>query len=346
MICVLACFEGARVLVTGAAGFLGVHLTGRLKRQGCVLFGLDEIESAAPTGFARFMVGDLALEAERCIAELRPDVVFHLAGGASVNDAVRDPDGDFDGSVPATARLLAAAGRAARPPKLVFFSSAAVYGEAEALPVRETDPLCPISPYGAHKAACEALFEHYARIYGLPVAILRIFSAYGEGLRRQFFWDFATRALQAAARGETSVLALGAGDETRDFIHAADVARAACHVALGMGDGPEVQVLNVASGQETAIAAAAERVLAALGLDLEVRFKGAAMAGHPRRWRADVSRLAALGFRPERTLESELPRLAGWIAAQHAAAPARGMRTYPATGQSPPPKHQRRHIAR
>jgi UDP-glucose 4-epimerase len=319
----LACFEGARVLVTGAAGFLGVHLCERLKRQNCVLLGLDEVECAAPAGFARFIVGDLAREAERCIAELAPDVVFHLAGGASVNDAVRDPDGDFDRTVPATARLLAAAGRAARPPKLVFFSSAAVYGEAAALPVREADPLRPISPYGAHKAACEALCEHYARIYGLPVAILRIFSAYGEGLRRQFFWDFATRALQAAARGETSVLALGAGDETRDFIHAADVARAACQVALGMHEAPGVRVLNVASGEETAISAAAGRVLTALGLDLEVRFKGAAMAGHPRRWRADVGRLAALGFKPERTLETELPRLTGWIAAQEATAPAR-----------------------
>jgi UDP-glucose 4-epimerase len=318
----LACFDGARVLVTGAAGFLGVHLCERLKRQDCVLVGLDEVESAAPAGFGRFIVGDLAREAERCIAELRPDVVFHLAGGASVNDAVRDPDGDFDRTVPATARLLAAAGRASRPPKLVFFSSGAVYGEADALPVCETDPLRPISPYGAHKAACEALFEHYARIYGLRVSILRIFSAYGEGLRRQFFWDFAMRALAAAARGETCVLAKGAGDETRDFIHAADVAKAAARVAPGMSDEPGLQVLNVASGEETAISAAAERVLAALGLDLEVRFEGAAMAGHPRRWRADISRLAALGVRPERTLESELPRLASWIVAQQASATA------------------------
>ena len=315
-----ACFEGARVLVTGAAGFLGSHLCARLKRMDCVLIGLDEVESGAPAGFARFIVGDLAHEAERCIAELRPDVVFHLAGGASVNDAVRDPDGDFDRTVPATARLLAAAGRAALPPKLVFFSSAAVYGEVDALPVRVTDPLRAISPYGAHKAACEALFEHYARIYGLNVAVLRIFSAYGEGLRRQFFWDFAARALKAAARGETSVLAKGAGDETRDFIHAADVAKAATHVALGMSDAPSVQVLNVASGEETVIAAAAERVLAALDLDLEVRFEGAATIGHPRRWRADISPLTDLGFRPSRTLDSELPRLMDWIAAQQPAA--------------------------
>jgi len=318
----LACFEGARVLVTGAAGFLGDHLCARLKRLDCVLIGLDEVETAAPAGFAQFIVGDLAHEAERCIAELRPDVVFHLAGGASVNDALRDPDGDFDRTVPATARLLAAAGRAARPPKLVFFSSAAVYGEVDALPVRETDPLRAISPYGAHKAACEALFEHYARIYGISVAVLRIFSAYGEGLRRQFFWDFATRALKAAARGETSVLAKGAGDETRDFIHAADVAKAAAHVALGMADQPGLQVLNVASGEETAIAVAAQRVLAALGLELEVRFEGAATTGHPRRWRADIGRLANLGFQPKRTLEGELPRLMDWISAQQSAAAA------------------------
>ena len=318
----MACFDGAKVLVTGAAGFLGVHLCERLKRQNCVLVGLDEVETTASGGFAQFVVGDLALEADRCVRELQPDLVFHLAGGASVNDALRDPDGDFDRTVPATARLLTAAGRAARPPKLVFFSSAAVYGEVDALPVRERDPRRPISPYGAHKAACETLFEHYARMHGLSVAILRIFSAYGEGLRRQFFWDFATRALDAAARGETSVTAKGAGDETRDFIHAGDVARAATHVALSMGDQPGVRVLNVASGEETAISTAAEQVLAALGLDLEIRFEGAAMAGYPRRWRADVSQLAALRFRAERTLADQLPGLTRWIAAEHAAAKA------------------------
>jgi UDP-glucose 4-epimerase len=315
----LARFEGSKVLVTGAAGFLGAHLCERLKRQKCVLFGIDKIKTPARAGFDRFVEGDLTLEGERLLQEWEPDVVFHLAGPASVSDSMLDPVADFDAAVPMTARLLAAAGRSPVSPKLVFFSSAAVYGEPAALPVCETDPTRPISPYGAHKAACEALFEYYARIYGLRVSILRIFSAFGAGLRRQFLWEFAIRALDARSQGATQVAALGQGDETRDFIHAEDIARAACLIAQSMSSEPHVDVVNVASGEETKIADVSVHLLEALRLDLEPQFQGASLLGYPKRWRADVSRLRALGFNAERTLEDEIPRLADWIALQHRA---------------------------
>jgi UDP-glucose 4-epimerase len=307
---------GETILVTGASGFLGTHLCEHLKRQRCTLIGLDRVGPPSTTAFDRFVIGDLAAESEQCIQTFEPAVVFHLAGGSSVPNSVRDPFGDFERTVPGTASLLVAAAKASKPPSLVYFSSAAVYGEPRALPITEDSPIRPISPYGAHKAACEALLEHYARIHGLRVVILRIFSAYGEGLRRQFFWDLAGRALEAHALGHKQVSVLGAGDESRDFIHASDIASAARLAAECMGDG--LEVYNVASGEETLISWAAERLLRALGLDLEFSFEGVAVPGNPTRWKGDISRLGALGFRPARSLEGRLPELATWIAAERA----------------------------
>jgi UDP-glucose 4-epimerase len=307
-------FSGKKILVTGAAGFLGEYLCKYLKRQGCVVFGLDRDNSHLVGTFEQFVVGELAEAAQPCIRDFEPAVVFHLAGAASVADSMRDPFADFDNSVPQTAKLLAAAVAAARRPDVVFFSSAAVYGEAQSLPIDENCPLRPLSPYGAHKAVCEALLEHYARIYDLQVSILRIFSAYGEGLRRQFFWDFAMRAYEAQACGAGHVSVLGAGDESRDFIHAADVARAACRIAQRRSAG--VDVYNVAAGEETTVSWVAEHLLRRLGLDLEFQFNGLASPGYPRRWRADTRRLEALGFGLERPLASRLPDLAAWIAAE------------------------------
>jgi UDP-glucose 4-epimerase len=309
--------SGKKVLVTGAAGFLGAHLCERLRGEGCRLFGLDRSAHRPNGAFAGYIVGELADEAAGALAAVEPDVIFHLAGAASVPDSVRDPARDFDSTIPGTARLLAAAAKAAAPPRLIYFSSAAVYGEPGGLPIDEAAPIRPLSPYGAHKAACEALLEPYARIHGLPVSILRIFSAYGEGLRRQFFWEVAERALAARGRGEREITLLGTGSESRDFVHAADIARAACLIAERGGEG--TQVYNVAAGEETTIASAAARFLALLAPDLRFSFEGVAVPGNPNRWRADIRRLRALGFELERPLAARLPDLARWIVAARGA---------------------------
>lgn len=232
------------------------------------------------------------------LASTRPSLVVHAAGPASVPDSVADPDLDRRGSVDVTAALLERlAGTAAR---LVLVSSAAVYGDPDRLPVSEDAPIHPISPYGRHRAACEAL----VREAGVPAVILRVFSAYGEGLRRQVLWDICRKALTGP------VELAGTGRESRDFVHAGDVATAVARVAASAEfDG---ETYNVAGGVETTIDQLAHLLVSSLGTRSTISFSATPRAGDPTRWLADVTRIRGLGWEPSVSIEDGARAYAQW----------------------------------
>lgn len=278
-------------LVTGANGFLGQAIARRLEAEGWVVARAGRPEVELPSdAFSRVLV------------ESAPSLVVHCAGPASVANSVDDPRADRRGSVGVLTTMLGELRGLASPPRLLLLSSAAVYGQPTVLPVAETARLRPMSPYGAHRAECEELVA----ASGLPFAVLRVFSAYGAGLRRQLLWDICLKAL---ARAE--ILALfGSGDETRDFVHADDVAAAVAVVARDRGTPA---FLNVASGSETTVRTVAERLLAQLPGDPgRLRFTSGVRPGDPSRWCADVTRLHDLGWSPRVSLDSGLREYARW----------------------------------
>ena len=195
---------------------------------------------------------------------------------------------------------------------LVFFSSAAVYGNPTELPVGESAPVLPISPYGIHKASSEFLLRHYTRVFGLHTSILRVFSAFGPGLQKQLFWDLGERVRQAVALGQKIITMQGTGQESRDFIHARDVAKAALVVGSRSGCAG-CELFNVASGRETTIAEATSLLLRHLAMDLKPVFTGAVRAGEPLNWRADVTKLTAAGFQPDVALSEGIRTVAHWL---------------------------------
>ena len=273
------------VLVTGQEGFLGRHVLAAFTAAGkrVVGAGRPELELAS----VRFAT---------LVRDTRPELVVHCAGPASVSASVEDPDGDRSATLDALGSVLDATGDA----RLVLVSSAAVYGQPAQLPVGEDAPLAPVSPYGRHRVEAEQL----ARDRSIPLAIARVFSAYGEGLRRQVLWDVARRALAGG-----SVELSGTGAETRDFVHAGDVARAIATIAeRAPFDG---EAYNVGTGVETPIARLAELVTRELGGG-EVRFNGVARPGDPERWRADIDRLRGLEFEPSISIEDGAPAYARW----------------------------------
>jgi UDP-glucose 4-epimerase len=222
---------------------------------------------------------------------------------------MEDPAADFRDNAVLTFELLETLRTLAPHCRLLFLSSAAVYGNPSSLPVAETHRTAPLSPYGYHKLQCELLCEEFTRIYGVPTTIVRIFSAYGPGLRRQVVWDICERAFT-----ESDLTLHGTGRESRDFIHASDIARA-LHLLAEKG-GAEADVYNLASGEETTIASLADLLLSALLREARPIFDGRATPGNPLCWRADIGKIGALGFKPAITLEQGLRGVAAWCAAE------------------------------
>lgn len=280
------------VVLTGAGGFLAGHCAAAFRSRDWRVVGVGRSEPpAAQAGTFDEFHRDALQSPEPLAAVLarsRADALVHLAAPASVPQSWRDRRADFEAHVIPTVNMLEAVRAAAPSARVIVVSSAAVYGEPAALPIREDAPLAPISPYGFHKMHQELLLREYVRLHGIRGCIARVFSTYGENLRRLAVWEMTRRALA----GHHDVL--GSGDEARDYLYAGDVAAALAAVAeKAECDG---QAINIASGQEVRIRDLASEIYALAGIDDAPHFTGEAMTGSPARWRADVSRLRALGF--------------------------------------------------
>ncbi len=286
--------DDVRALVTGAFGFLGSAISRRLEEDGWIV-----VRSGRPASDIPSVAFDAQLAAGA-------EVVVHCAGPASVPASIVDPDADRVGSVGVLARLLERLADLPAPPRVVLLSSAAVYGQPERLPVDEEAPLAAISPYGRNRVISESLVHEYSEQTNASATTLRVFSAYGEGLTRQVFWDVCQKATAGGA-----VLLSGTGHESRDFVHAEDVAQAVSILA-GAVPAPH-DAYNVGTGRQTSIAELSRLLLAALGIKTEVIFSGEPRAGDPERWQADIGRLRSLGFEVAVPLETGVRRYAAWV---------------------------------
>ena len=298
------------ILITGAAGFIGRQVVRHFAGLGYKITGVDCVpeENAAWSDgqYYQMSLPDPKLGAllDRC----SPDLCVHCAGRASVALSVSDPLSDFSAGPVMTFELLNALRLHAPRCKVIFLSSAAVYGNPESLPVTESHPSRPVSPYGFHKLQSEIICREFSEVYGLKTASLRIFSAYGSGLRRQVVWDICRKAFSPG------VMKLqGNGTESRDFVHVEDIVRAIDQVA---GKAPLAgEVYNLGSGAETTISTLVKLIFKSLNLERVCEFDGKVPPGTPLNWRADISRLQSLGFKPSISLEDGLASFTAWCKA-------------------------------
>jgi UDP-glucose 4-epimerase len=299
------------VVVTGASGFLGGYLVRALNDAGFGVIGIDRSPPPSPSWFANFYELDVAYAPWSTIFADEPLACVHLAGAASVPYSVAYPFEDFSRLVTPTMAMIN--GLIASPCRchVVLSSSAAVYGNPATLPITEDLEVSPISPYGVHKVVAENLLTHYARLYRFPLTVLRIFSAYGAGLRRQLFWDALRKFVDAERAGTHAVSFFGDGQESRDFVHAADVGLIVA--ALLAQDPPTAPALiNVARGQEVTIHDAVHTLREVSGVDVKITFDGVERTGDPKRWRADVSRLRARHLKCSTDLTTGLREYVEW----------------------------------
>ncbi len=303
-----------RVMISGVAGFIGRNVASHYRQCGYETIGMDIVQQEnAPSFFlTRYFRKDL--EKERIgflLQKYSPRVFIHCAGRASVDLSVIDPDADFRASVPMTFSILDSLRRSAPGCKFIFLSSAAVYGNPRSLPVGEDQPADPISPYGFHKLACELICREFSVIYGLPTAIIRIFSAYGQGLRRQVLWD---TCLKAHKNREVVVLR-GTGNETRDFIHVHDIAQAI--EIVGRNGLLKGETYNLGCGVQISIRKVAELLISAMGMQRRLRFDGVVPRGIPLNWCADIQKIKKIGFAASISPEEGIRKYGKWFLSEN-----------------------------
>lgn len=319
------------VLITGGAGFIGSNLSRALGKGGDRVRILDDL-SIGRTAYLAGVPHDLVRGSLADAAVVRSavggvDAIVHLAARAGIDDSVRDPLGTFEANVAWSVNLLDAA-RLAGVRRFIFASSNAAAGDHEP-PSDETDLPHPLSPYGASKLAIEAYGQAYAATYGLAACSLRFSNAYGPNSLHK---RSVVAAWLRAAIGGQPIEINGDGDQTRDFVHAEDLA-AAVMAALAAPEGDIAgELFQAGTGVETSVAQLADEIARAVGRPLEISH-GPARVGDVARNVARVDKAAAvLGYRASVTLADGLARTAAWFSSALADPELAAIRPHVASG--------------
>jgi UDP-glucose 4-epimerase len=306
-----------RVLVTGGAGFIGSHLVDRLIDAGHEVVILDNFS----TGSIRNLSNSLHRSTFQLVrADIRRiprsiekrlgkvERVVHLAALTSVPQSVKNPASTIQVNVLGTSNVLQAA-KALKAERVVFASSAAVYGAPGVIPISETASLSPISPYGASKAASELYLRSFEASYGIEGVSLRFFNVYGP---RQTSGQYAgvISVFSKQALNHRPLRIFGDGLQTRDFIYVSDVVDA---ILAALEKGFKSRVFNIGSGRETTILELANTIYRIVGSRPAMKFCPP-RSGEIIRSLADISKASnELGVVSKTSLSDGLSRVIRWL---------------------------------
>ncbi len=296
-----------RILITGACGFIGNSICKLFHEKGYDVTGWDIMLRNKAWNLDYVDLLD-EIQVYEKLVQVKPDVIIHCAGSADVSKSVENPDADFRGNVTVTHNLLFAVHKAGMDSiRFIFLSSAGVYGNPSSLPITESMPLNPLSPYALHKVMCENICLYFRKNYGLDAKIIRIFSAYGAGLRKQIFWDMYVKFKKSGALNM-----FGTGEESRDYINVEDLINA---IFLITEKAPEQEVIyNVANGEEITIREAADFFALQCGIESDrIHFSGEKREGDPINWLADISKLKTLGYKKTVDMAEGLKKYVKWV---------------------------------
>ncbi len=307
-------WRGMPVLVTGGAGFIGSHLVENLTAKGAKVVVLDNLRDGFAANLAdstaELVLGDARHtdDVTAVVGRVRPQIVFHLAANASVPGSVAEPAYDFEVNSAGTFVLLEALRKTGCCERFILASSGAVYGQPKEFPIRETAPLRPISPYGASKVNAEVTARMFWDVFGVPTITARLFNTYGPRMARFVVLDF----LRKLQKNPDELEILGDGRQVRDFTFVSDTVQG---LQLLPEHGESGEAYNVSSGKSHSVTDLAHLMLEEMGLAgrTRLRFTGASWAGDALRWEVDISRLAAIGYRPQVDLEAGLRMTVDWF---------------------------------
>ncbi|HXG35528.1 MAG TPA: SDR family NAD(P)-dependent oxidoreductase [Dehalococcoidia bacterium] len=308
-----------RILVTGAAGFIGSHLVQRLRGRGHSLVALDNfdpyydaaskrrnLEEALAGDWSDFVQADV--RDRKLMADLlrkhKVTTVVHLAARAGVRASLEDPQTYFDLNVMGTLALWQAC-HAAGVKRFLFASSSSVYGQVDT-PVTEGSLTRPLSPYGASKAAAESLCQTYAYLSQIDTAVLRFFTVYGPRQRP----DMAIRRFINLIDEGRPVTLFGDGHSRRDYTYVDDIIAGVVAAIEKPLSG--YHVFNLGGGEPVELERVVRLIEKNLGKRATVRYKPAP-PGEPTLTFADISRARQLlGFQPHVSIEQGIERFVRW----------------------------------
>lgn len=292
-----------QILIIGSKGFIGSYCLTYYRNKGHLVFGCDVAVDYIDGMY--FLVDATNANYQEVFKSQHFDVCINCSGAANVQDSIKNPQRDFQLNTTNVFLMLDAIRLLNSSCKFINLSSAAVYGHPKTLPIKEKQELNPISPYGFHKKYAEEICKQFYQQFQISTCSLRIFSAYGPGLRKQLFWDLFKKA------DKNNVIELfGSGKETRDFIYIDDLVSVIENVIQNAKFRGES--INVASGIELSIREVSE-TFASHFKNKSVVFNDVTKIGDPNNWVADISILKSFGFKPRVDLKNGLNNYIEWI---------------------------------
>jgi UDP-glucose 4-epimerase len=301
------------VLVTGAHGFIGRYAARSAAHHGYRVVGMGHgawlSDEWRVWGLSAWQEGDITIEGLRRCAEA-PYAIVHAAGGASVPFSITHPQDDFQRTVQTSAAVVEYVRTQSPETRIVYCSSAGVYGLVGSVPIMETSPTSPISPYGVHKLMGEQLVRSYARHFGIRASIIRFFSVYGCGLRKQLLWDACGKFSLA------NPVFMGTGREVRDWVHVEDAADLIlAGITNAAADPP---VVNGGSNCGVTVADLLCQLSSHMSPEHErPRFSGISRTGDPTSLVADIEGATSWGWAPKHTWREGIAEYASWWIQEH-----------------------------
>lgn len=293
-----------KILIIGSKGFIGFHAMEYFNKQNYSVMGCDVVTDYSSKDY--YQIDATNSDYHALFEKHEFDACINCSGAASVPLSLEFPLKDFNLNTVNVFKILEAIRTYQPKCKFVNLSSAAVYGNPTQLPISENVDLQPLSPYGIHKLQAEQIGKEFYDFYSIPTCSLRIFSAYGNGLKKQLFWDLYQKILNS-----DSIELYGTGKESRDFIHVDDIVKA-IHLVLENSTFSG-ETINIANGEEFTIEYVSELFRRNFKAQKSISFNNHVKQGDPLNWRADISALKALGYQQRVSLEDGIQRYIHWI---------------------------------
>ncbi len=311
-------FKGQKFLVTGCAGFIGSFVTEALITKGAYVYGIDNLNTGSINNIQHLLKSKNFefIKADFCNNKVleklvnKVDYIYHAAVrgiGLSVDNPILELKVNTEGTL-----LLLELMRKSKVKRLVYASSASVYGNTLHIPEKESDPTFPLSPYGVSKLAAERYVITYHNLYKLPVVALRYFNVYGPRQRNDSLYGGVVSIFIHNAINNKPLSIYGNGNQTRDFTYIDDVVKATLDAFFA--DNAVGRVLNISSGHEYTIKKSAQMIQKVSGKkELKIEYKEKRLIDNIERRFGDISLAKKiLKYKPSTKLEDGLKETYNW----------------------------------